>query len=130
MQTPLCRYTSQIAFADTDASGWMHFTKVFRHVEEAEHHFLNQRGVLVYDRDQGGWPRVQVSCDYQRPLVMGDVIEIHLDLTRIGNASLTWEFEILTASGEVAASGGMITVRVDAHGKSKPISDAERQALS
>jgi acyl-CoA thioesterase FadM len=35
MHVPLHRFVSEVAFADTDASGWMHFPNIFRYVEAA-----------------------------------------------------------------------------------------------
>jgi acyl-CoA thioester hydrolase len=129
MKSPLHRHHCEVAFGDTDASGWMHFPNVFRYFEEAEHAFLKSRGLLVFDRALGGWPRVHVSCDYKRPLVTGDRIEVRLAVARVGRTSVTWEFEMVTADGGCAAAGGVTTVRVDAQGLPRPISDAERAAL-
>ena len=130
MDAPLHRHACVVAFGDTDASGWMHFPNVFRYFEEAEHAFLKSRGVLVFDRALGGWPRVKVSCDYKRPLLTGDPIEVLLAISRIGNSSVTWDFEILTESGECAAAGSIVTVRVDHEGRPQPITPAERDALN
>ena len=129
MDAPLHRHACEVAFGDTDASGWMHFPNIFRYFEEAEHAFLKSRGILVFDRAQGGWPRVKVSCDYKRPLLTGDRIEVLLAVSRVGASSVTWDFEVLTASGDLAASGSVTTVRVDHEGKPQPISDAERAVL-
>lgn len=129
MEAPLHRHACEVAFADTDASGWMHFPNVFRYFEEAEHAFLRSRGLLVFDRAQGGWPRVRVGCDYKRPLVTGDRIEVLLAIERIGTSSVTWNFEVLTAAGELAATGSVTTVRVDHEGRARPIDDVERAAL-
>ena len=129
MESPLHRHTCEVAFADTDASGWMHFPNIFLYVERAEHDFLKSRGVLVFARDQGGWPRVRLTCDFHRPLVTGDRIEVLLDISHIGTTSITWEFAVLTATGETAAAGTMTTVRVNAIGKPMEIPAADRAAL-
>jgi len=129
MENPLHRQPGEIPFGDTDASGWMHFPNIFRYVEAAEHQFLRSRGILVFGRTQGGWPRVSVSCDYKRPFQCGDSYEVLLSITRIGAASLTWCFEVLNAAGEIAASGSMTNVRVDHEGKATLISDDERERL-
>lgn len=129
MDAPVHRHTCQVAFGDTDASGWMHFPNIFRYFEEAEHAFLKSRGVLVFDRAQGGWPRVKVSCDFKRPLLTGDRIEVLLEISKIGNSSVTWNFEVLTAKGETAALGSVTTVRVNHEGRTQAISNEERDAL-
>jgi YbgC/YbaW family acyl-CoA thioester hydrolase len=129
MENPLHRHACEVAFGDTDASGWMHFPNIFRYVEAAEHEFLRARGVLVFDRAQGGWPRVKVACDFKRPLMCGDRIEVHLAISRLGASSITWSFEVLNAAGEIASFGALTTVRVDHEGKPKLISDEERHQL-
>ena len=129
MENPRYRHSCEIAFGDTDASGWMHFPNVFLYVEAAEHAFLRSRGVLVFDRQKGGWPRVKVSCEYKRPLLCGDSIEVLLTISRLGTSSVTWDFEITNAAGETAALGSMTNVRVDHRGRPQEISSAERGAL-
>ncbi len=129
MDAPLHRHVCEIAFGDTDASGWMHFPNIFRYFEAAEHAFLKSRGVLVFDRAQGGWPRVKVSCDYKRPLLTGERIEVLLEISRFGASSLTWDFEVLNATGEIAAFGSVTTVRVNGEGRPQLITAAERAAL-
>ena len=129
MQSPLHRHACEVAFGDTDASGWMHFPNIFRYFEEAEHAFLRSRGILVFDRSQGGWPRVKVSCDFKRPLLTGDRIEVLLEVSRIGASSVTWNFEVLTATGDLAAFGSVTTVRVNHEGKPQLITEEERTKL-
>jgi len=107
----------------------MHFPNVFRYFEEAEHAFLRSQSVLVFDRAQGGWPRVKVSCDFKRPLLTGDRIEVLLEISRIGASSVTWNFEILTAAGDLAAFGSVTTVRVNHEGKPQLITEEERASL-
>ena len=129
MENPVHRQAGEIAFGDTDASGWMHFPNIFKYVEAAEHAFLRSRGILVFDRLQGGWPRVKVSCDYKRPFQCGDGYEILLSISRIGASSVTWDFEVLNTAGETAAFGCMTNVRVDHEGIPKLISEEERGKL-
>ncbi len=130
MSEPAFLHRNRVTFADTDASGWVHFPKFFRFVEEAEHEFLRGRGLLIFDRAQGGWPRVRVSCDYLRPLVFGDEVETRLAIRGIGASSLTWGFEIANvASGAIVARGTMTTVRVDATGKPQAMDEATRKLL-
>jgi acyl-CoA thioester hydrolase len=129
MENSVYRQSGEIAFGDTDASGWMHFPNIFKYVEAAEHRYLRSRGILVFDRAEGGWPRVKVACDFKRPFRCGDSFEVLLAISRIGGSSLTWDFEVVNAAGEVAAFGSMTNVRVDHEGRPKLISDEERQQL-
>lgn len=129
MENPRFRHAGEVAFGDTDASGWMHFPCIFKYVETAEHAFLRSRDILVFDREKGGWPRVKVSCEYKRPFHCGDRYEVHLDISRVGASSVTWDFQVLDAAGEIAAFGNMTNVRVGPAGKPQPISGDERAKL-
>ena len=130
MESPNYKHSAEIAFADTDASGLMHFPTIFRHIEAAEHACLKQLGVLVFDRAEGGWPRVNVNCDYRKQLLAGDAIEVQLRIAKLGESSIVWEYEVFNAKGEIAVSGSMTNGRVDATGTKQAISEAERAALS
>ena len=131
MDTSLHRHVCEVAFGDTDASGWMHFPNAFHYFERAEHEFLKQRGLLVFDRAMGGWPRVNVACEYDHQLVTGDRIEVRLAVSRVGTSSVTWEFEIIRlADDQQAAYGSITTVRVNQEGKPQPLSQEERAALT
>lgn len=127
MPDPVHRQPFEVAFGDTDASGWIHFPSVFRYVEAAEHAFLRSRGVPILDRE-GGWPRVHVDCDYRRPLRFGDCGEVLLFLEKAGGASLTWRFE-LHRGDEPCAGGSMVTVRVGPDGKPRELEPGIRAAL-
>ncbi|MES2996852.1 MAG: thioesterase family protein [Verrucomicrobiota bacterium] len=130
MDAPVFRHSNRVTFADTDASGWMHFTKFFRFVEEAEHAFLREVGVPVFDRSQVGWPRVNVACDFLKPLAFGEEVDTRLAILRLGNSSITWGFEIRkTASGEIYARGSMTSVLVDGDGKTRVIPTEYRDVL-
>jgi acyl-CoA thioester hydrolase len=130
MKNPAHRHKREVTFGETDASGWMHFANVFRCFEEAEHAFLRKRGVLVFDRAMGGWPRVKAACEFRKPLRLGDRIEVHLKIARVGATSVGWLFEVLDSGGGVAAAGSVTTVRVGADGMPRVLSDDERAALA
>lgn len=128
MDNPLHRHRLVVPFGDTDASGWMHFPNVFRYVEAAEHDFLRSNGLLVFDRGQGGWPKVHVDCDYKRPLLTGDEIEVRLAVTRVGAAAVTWSFEVWKDDG-LSSSGSFVTVRVGSDGRPQEIDPMTRGIL-
>jgi acyl-CoA thioester hydrolase len=123
------RYACDVAFADTDASGRVHFSKILIYAERAEHDFLTQKGITVFAPEQLGWPRVKVSCDYRQSLFFQEKIEVVLTLEKVGNSSVTWQFEIIKENGTLAAQGGMVTVRVNSKGEPFPFTDNEKHIL-
>lgn len=123
------RYECEVAFADTDASGWVHFSKILQYPERAEHDFLEQSGLVVFDRAHGGWPRVRVVCDYSMPLTFQDQITVELAVGKVGSGSVKWLFRILKHDGKVAARGEMVTAKVNNQGMPARLEDAERAVL-
>lgn len=108
-------FHKKVPFVDTDMAGIVHFSKILAYAEEAEHAAMELLGVPVMNKS-GGFPKVHVDCDYRIPLRFGDVLAVDLELTRVGDSSLTWQFEINVTSG-LAAKGSMVTVYVSSEGK-------------
>ena len=109
-------FFKRVEFSETDMAGIVHFSNFFRYMEIAEHAFFRSLGFSVHPREQSsqtGWPRVHVSCDYHAPAFFEDELEIHLKIMRIGEKSLTYQFDIsriareektLCATGKIVAA--------------------------
>lgn len=131
MHSPVFRHPNRVTFADTDASGRAHFTRILRFVEEAEHAFFRAQKISVFAGPTNGWPRVNVTCDFLRPLQFEDEVETRLNILKLGNSSVTWGFEIFRfGDGIPAARGSMVTVWVDVAGQPLPLPDELREMLS
>ncbi len=122
------RQQSEVAFSDTDASGLAHFSKILCYVENTEHAFLASVGIPVFS-NSNGWPRVKISCDYRSPLRFQDKFEVQLSLTKIGNSSLNWKYQILKPDTTLVAAGEMVSVKVDSTGTPTAITEAEKSKL-
>ena len=90
---------------DTDASGRIHYTAMFRYFESAEIEFMRRIGV-GYTKHPYGFPRVHVECDFLLSMVHDDEIEIEVFLTKLGRSSVrlefrTWKERRLAARGAV-----------------------------
>lgn len=121
-------YQRDVAFADTDAAGIVHFSRLLCYVEEAEHSLLKDLGIPLEGAasGKGGWPRVHVDCDYFSPVGPGDSVEVILIPDAVGSTSVHWSFTILCDGNDVA-KGSMKTVRVDADGKATDLSSEWRE---
>lgn len=104
-------FETRIRFIDTDASGRIHYTCMFRYFESAEVEFLRALGVSYVGGDFA-FPRVHVECDYRLPLVYDDVIRIEVCLTQLGRSSARFEFRTLK-DGDLAASGAIVIACMD-----------------
>lgn len=129
MKLPRFQRSLKVAFADTDASGWVHFPNVFRYVEMAEHEYLISLGMEVFDLRSGGWPRVKVGCEYLKPMRAGEDVEVVLWIEKVGGSSVSWLFEIKNSEGECMAKGEMKTVRVGRDRHAKAFDARERAIL-
>lgn len=125
------RWQGRIRFVDTDASGRIHYTAMFRHFEAAEQDFLRGLGVPYADpafRDIS-FPRVHVECDFIAEIRYDDIIEIDLTIDRVGTSSFTISFAV-SVVGRPSAKGKITVVCIDkASHRSYPIPDRLRDAL-
>lgn len=116
---PYCfEYERLVEFAETDMAGIVHFSNFYRYMEVAEHAFFRSLGHGVHERIEGvsvGWPRVQASCDFFKPIRFEDRIRIRLTIQEIRRRSLRYLYYFfkVTESGELlVASGRIITASV------------------
>jgi|SRR5579875_3030361 len=122
------RFQTRIRFIDTDASGRIHYTAMFRYFESAETEFMREIGV-VYEKGGLGFPRVHVECDFLRILGHDDPIDIDVCLTQLGKSSMRFEFQTWK-EGELAAKGAIVVVCIDKNTqRATPIPAGLRQKL-
>ena len=112
--------TRQVEFHETDMAGIMHFANFFIWMECCEAAFFRSLELPLISFVPGqvvGWPRVNVSCQYQAPLRFNDTVEVKLLVKKLGIRSITFGFQFrknseLVAEGEVTA----VCVAADAKG--------------
>ena len=135
------RTRRRVEFRDTDAAGIMHFSTYFTCMEEAEHELLRSLGTSVVaplDPDnselgQLSWPRVAADCQYVGSARFEDVLEIEVQVARIGSSSVTYRFRFSVDSREIAhGSLTCVCCRFVAGSppEAVPISDRLRQQLT
>jgi len=102
----------RVEFCHTDAAGIAHFSAFFTFMEQAEHELLRSVGlsVLMQDGSQTvSWPRVSATCDFVGAAKFEDVLQIDVDIERLGEKSVTYAF-LFSHSGADIANGKMTTV--------------------
>lgn len=78
----------------------------WRHYEEYPPSFFVKKG--------WGFIVVNININYKSPAVLGDVLEISTELSRIGNSSLTFQQEIhVKDSGKQAVEAQVTFVMID-----------------
>lgn len=126
----LFRFRTRVRFVDTDASGRIHFTAMFRYFEAAEVEFLRKLGITYGAGNSYNFPRVHVECDFLKMISNDDLIDIEVFLTSLGRSSVHFEFRAFKGT-DVAARGIVIAACVDRSTlQSVPIPDSLRARLS
>jgi acyl-CoA thioester hydrolase len=103
-------WRSRIRFSDTDASGRIHYSAMFRHMEAAEDEFLRAIGFPYADVEPAGqlsFPRVHVEAQFIAPLRYDDVVETQVTVERVGESSFTLYF--MSVANETAVARGRVT---------------------
>ena len=118
-------YRRRVEFADTDAAGIAHFTSLIRYAESAEHAFLRSIGSSVMRsanrvhwadanasaRPRDGesaaaleaevdWPRARLEVDFTAPAYFEDVIEIAVQVERLGRSSVKYRHTLRLAAAD------------------------------
>jgi YbgC/YbaW family acyl-CoA thioester hydrolase len=101
-------FETRIRFIDTDASGRIHYTCMFRYFESAETEFFRALN-LGYVMPDLAFPRVHVECDYKLPLVFDDLIQIEVQLGKVGRTSVQLNFQTFK-DAQLAAEGNVVLV--------------------
>jgi acyl-CoA thioester hydrolase len=116
---PYCfEYQRRVEFAETDMAGIMHFSNFYRFMETAEHAFFRSIGHGVHETIEGrtiGWPRVQTSCDFFKPVRFEDMVTIRVTIEEIRRRSLRYIHTFVLGEGEderIIAAGRMTTACV------------------
>jgi YbgC/YbaW family acyl-CoA thioester hydrolase len=122
-------FSTRIRFIDTDASGRIHYTAMFRYFESAEIEFLRSLGISYDPRLPIAFPRAHVECDYRLALEHDDLIDIQVRVAKVGTSSVRFEFRTFK-HGEAAAVGAVVVVCMDrSTGKATALPPAMKQKL-
>ena len=105
-------YRRRVQFAETDLAGIVHFSVIFRYLEEAEHALWRAAGLTIADRaGEIGWPRVSAACEFRNPLRFEDEFEVRVRLGALKRRTLEYEFTIVRGTSVIAV-GTMTSVCV------------------
>jgi acyl-CoA thioester hydrolase len=71
---------------------------------------------------------VNLNIDFKRQVRFDETVTVGVGVTKIGESSVTMEYEVQTA-GAVAATGTTILVAMDAEGNSRPMPAEIRERI-
>jgi 1,4-dihydroxy-2-naphthoyl-CoA hydrolase len=114
-------HSTLISLRDTDATGVLYFTEQFRIALEAFESYLKASGLSLgklLETADFLLPIVHAEGDYLAPLVVGDEVEIHLKVLKMGTSSFTLHY-ILNSSDKKHKVGVATIVHVTISRKTK-----------
>jgi acyl-CoA thioester hydrolase len=119
----------EIRWSDVDAYQHVNNAVYATYLEECRDEWVERALSEVGD----SWDLVlaRVAIDFRRELRLDDEeVVVSCTLVRIGNSSVTLREEVRTRDGELSAEAEAVLVARDREvGRSRPLTDAEREAF-
>lgn len=98
----------RIPYSDTDAMGVVYHANYAKYFEFGRCEMLREIGFPYGDIEKKGFmmPVASLSCEYKKPAVYDDLLEIHTQVLSYRGASITARYRILRKeTGELLATG-------------------------
>ncbi len=103
----------KVRFADVDHAQVVYYPRFFHYFHVAFEELLEQRFGKTYpqvlDEDGLGFPAVNVSAQYRRPVRFGDILLVHATCARVGNKSVTMRYRARRERDNVECAVGEVT---------------------
>ena len=104
------RYQRRVQFAETDPAGIVHFSSMFRYLEEAEHALWRSVGLTVAAPGGDlGWPRLGAALDFRNPLRFEEEFDVLVRIAALKTRTIEYEFTIVRG-GTVVGVGTMTAI--------------------
>ena len=130
---PIYRYVwrIEVRFRDLDILHHVNHVVYLTYVEQVRTQYFHEvLGINVPSGNETAFVIATVNCQYLRSLAWGDEVDVGWRITRLGNASIEYIFE-LRRGNEIVANGGGVMVNADPRaGKSAQIPDSWRSGLA
>ena len=123
-------------FGDCDPAGLVYYPVIFHYCHVAMEEFFAECCGIPYHRlmtdERIGFPTVNAQAEFFVPLVYGDEAEIEVQVSRIGQTSVTLEYSIKRASDTVLCARSTnvhVSMNLDTR-RPLPIPERYRQIFS
>lgn len=125
---------NKVRMHDTDMAGILYFPRQFRFAHDALEDFVESEGMTfeqVFRQEKFVFVIVHAEADYYIPLHVGNSIDVHLFIERIGTSSFTIGYKIYrTPTNELVGSAKTIHVCLDSDTRKKiPIPEKLKNGL-
>ena len=107
----------RVEFHETDQAGIIHFSNYYKYMDTAVAEFfraLALPGPLTNywggnQPDEFDWPYLKASCEFKKPARFDDLLQIRIQVTKIGNSSMNFAISF-AREGEEIALGEILVV--------------------
>ena len=99
-------YDRSINYYETDQMGIVHHSNYIRYFEEARLDMTEQVGLSYAAMEEHGLiiPVLSVACEYIKPVLFGDKVQIHTRLVKFDGIKMQFVYEIY-CEGELRTKG-------------------------
>lgn len=107
---------NKVRMHDTDMAGILYFANQFRFVHDAFEDLFQSEGYTLHEmlhQQNFVFVIVHVEADYLAPLRVGDELQIHLTVEKIGNSSIVFSYKIYRDRDELVGTAKTIHVALD-----------------
>lgn len=113
---------NQVRMHDTDMAGILYFPRQFRFAHDALEDFVETLGYTfdqVFHREKFVFVIVHAEADYLATLRVGDRLEIHLSIDRVGETSFTVLYNIYKMDKTLVGKAQTVHVTLDSATRKK-----------
>jgi acyl-CoA thioester hydrolase len=124
------RYAYQIIFGDTDQMGVVYYGNYLRFFEGARASYWRSLGRNYKDLEtaQIALPVIEAHCNYKRPALYEDLIEVDVRVGEVRAASLRFEYTVHRGA-ELLADGYTRHAVIGPNGKPRALPDDMRALI-
>lgn len=112
---------NKVRMHDTDMAGILFFARQFRFAHDALEDFAESEGLSfdhVFHKEKFVFVIVHAEADYLAPLKVSDLLDVHVNVERIGTSSFTMSYHIYRQPDHLLV-GTAKTVHVTLDNKSR-----------
>lgn len=113
---------NKVRMHDTDMAGILYFARQFRFAHDALEDFVESEGMTfatIFNESHFVFVIVHAESDYLAPLSVGDKLEIHLCVEKIGKTSFTINYQIYKQPHTLVGTAKTVHVTLNATTREK-----------
>jgi len=105
----------RVRYGETDQMGVVHHANYLAYMEEGRTRMMEDLGCSYAELERAGWglPVRKTSLRFRAPARFGDHLVVRTRVTRLGGASVTFEYEVCKQGGGLLAEGSTELACVD-----------------